>query len=592
MHLSGGRIGAWPVNRDSARINALPVGFSHGATGTQVHLPVKVRTADKRDFTRLDAVIRSFVNTSESLRPSPPPTLLRYVDGDILPVRYLSTDRFGNMVVESADAEHERVTGIIRKDMPAVRTYTCDDLTELLEKGDVFLAKWNARNSRFMLQETLSDYMMRVIPVGSTVTALCKGDNGFGRLLWITDRGFPVTTAALASYKQGDYALMSVESVDDKGTVRTRVMRHTGDTFSEDDARQEFLCGFCRDTPDFREVRRREDTLRDGTQVQALARTLLLVAANDADAPARRETLVTALLLARCCGDAEAETYGRLCLGHLRNVLLFMEDMPGLISCEQYDAPAIRKDSPSVSVMMVTDLLLKIYSCTGPDGSPAPEDLDMKAFSRDSRLVKLLSLLAAERQVRGIVPSAALASIRRTIYELLNVSREDYEGMDIFGYLGPESGMQEYKSSFLIAPKDASEQNQCRTIFKVIDAFLNSETGGTLYLGVNDDGYVCGLEEDMRMLERQDSSKKGMDGLLRAIRQQLETAFPQEVYMTLAIRPVFDDRAVRIDIPPYAGGVVETDGTAWIRFGPECVRMSETLREKIERKRQESRKEN
>ena len=587
VHVCDGRIEAWPVNRDSVRKTAsVTTAFRDPLTGACVMSDTssKMRTADKRDFAKLEVFIRDFSNESATLRRSPKAALKQYADGDTFPIRFLSVDRFGNMVVESADADHERVKGVIRNDMPAVKTYTTDDLTALMDKGDVFLAKWNRKASRFTLQYSLPEHMQKIIPVGSTITALCKGDNSYGRLMWFTKKGFPVTTRMLASYSQGDYALMSVEDVDEKGNVRAKILRHTDDTFVEDDARQDFLAGFSQATPDFREVPRKEDILTDGTQVGALARALLIVAQGEPDTMDRREMLLPALLLARCAGDTMAERYGKICLGHLRNLVAYMEDRAEMITPYAYDIDNLEGDCRK---MLITAAMLRAY---GTDIEPDPEDRVLSLAEtpvQDERLARLRSLLKAEKQVKGIVPTAALASIRRTVLDLLNVSREDYEGMDVFGYLGPESGMQEYKSSFLIAPRDASEQNQQRTVFRVVDAFLNCETGGTLYLGVNDDGYVCGLEEDMRILERQDPRKKGMDGLLRHIRQRLEMAFPQEVYMTLSIRPVFDGRGVRIDVPSYPGGVVDMDGVAWIRFGSECIRMSDNLREKINARKQE-----
>lgn len=592
VHVCDGRVEAWPISRDAVRkLGASSTAFREPFTGARVMSDTlsKVRTADKRDFDRINVFLRDFCNEAQTLRRSPEPAPLQYEDGDTFPVRYISVDRFDNMVLESADAEHEKVRGIIRNDMPPVKTYTAGDLTDLMEKGDVFLAKWNRKASRFILSDTVGDYMKRIVPVGATVTALCKGDNGYGRLLWLTDKGFPVTTRPLASYSQGDYALMSVNGMDDKGNVRVHVMRHTDQGFFEDDARQDFLKGFSQSTPDFPEVPRREDVLSDGTQLAFLARTLLLAATREPDTMDRRETIVTALLLSHCAGDAVAERCCRLCLGHLRNLVAFMEGRPEMISPEPYgtaDMPAGGMNEK----MYLTAGLLKFHGLAGaPEaeketfikewgGLPDSDDID--AGTKD-----LAALLSAERKVRGIVPDAALASIRRKVLELLNVSREEYEGMDVFGYLGPESGMQEYKTSFLIAPKDAAEQNQERTIFRVVDAFLNSKTGGTLYIGVNDGGYVSGVEEDIRLLERLNKSKKGMDGLLRTIRMRLETAFPQEVYMTLSIYSVFEDRAVRIDVPPYVGGVVRLDGVAWVRFGSECVRMRDSLIETVENER-------
>ena len=49
----------------------------------------------------------------------------------------------------------------------------------------------------------------------------------------------------------------------------------------------------------------------------------------------------------------------------------------------------------------------------------------------------------------------------------------------------------------------ADEFAQNTNIMKAICAFLNSTTGGTLYLGVNDQGYVVGIDNDMKYLKMQ-----------------------------------------------------------------------------------------
>lgn len=52
---------------------------------------------------------------------------------------------------------------------------------------------------------------------------------------------------------------------------------------------------------------------------------------------------------------------------------------------------------------------------------------------------------------------------------------------------------------FLQGKNEADIDGQCMIITKTIAGFLNSE-GGTLYIGVNDLGYVCGINDDFSHL--------------------------------------------------------------------------------------------
>ena len=69
------------------------------------------------------------------------------------------------------------------------------------------------------------------------------------------------------------------------------------------------------------------------------------------------------------------------------------------------------------------------------------------------------------------------------------------------GPFGYEDQHKEFKSSlvFPAGKNEADIDRQCMIITKTIAGFLNSE-GGTLYIGVNDLGYVCGINDDFSHL--------------------------------------------------------------------------------------------
>lgn len=66
---------------------------------------------------------------------------------------------------------------------------------------------------------------------------------------------------------------------------------------------------------------------------------------------------------------------------------------------------------------------------------------------------------------------------------------------------GKESDKREFKSSIVFTPADINPKidEQIKTIMKTIAGFMNKD-GGTLYLGVNDAGEVCGIESDFKYL--------------------------------------------------------------------------------------------
>ena len=76
-----------------------------------------------------------------------------------------------------------------------------------------------------------------------------------------------------------------------------------------------------------------------------------------------------------------------------------------------------------------------------------------------------------------------------------------------------EGPLLEFKSSFRWDYQQARSNKEIATaVIKTLAGFMNSHTGGTLLIGVADDGEIVGLENDFKTLRRKDSD--GFEQLL------------------------------------------------------------------------------
>lgn len=129
----------------------------------------------------------------------------------------------------------------------------------------------------------------------------------------------------------------------------------------------------------------------------------------------------------------------------------------------------------------------------------------------------------------------AASSIKEMIAKKLNVSSEQRD----LKYYGSESQYVEFKSSLVYPAQKgksglsmADPEKQEHEIMHIIAGFLNS-TGGTLYLGVNDDHYERGLEEDFsfyRMDNTERNTKyrrsiKSLDNMANYLQNLIDSSF-------------------------------------------------------------------
>lgn len=81
-------------------------------------------------------------------------------------------------------------------------------------------------------------------------------------------------------------------------------------------------------------------------------------------------------------------------------------------------------------------------------------------------------------------------------------------------FFGHEGVEKEFKTSaFIHADKNATEE-QSLVLARVIASFMNTE-GGTLYIGVNDKGYLTGLDQELRF------AHNDSDVYLRSVNQNV-----------------------------------------------------------------------
>ena len=201
------------------------------------------------------------------------------------------------------------------------------------------------------------------------------------------------------------------------------------------------------------------------------------------------------------------------------------------------------------------------------------------------QLARLARLIQTANFMQNTLSSSTLNVIRREIIRTLSIETENDADLEADKgiYLGVESGTLEFKTSIVFPPDNnmqADEYSQNMNVMKGICAFLNSTTGGTLYLGVNDQGYVVGLDNDKSFLKIQT-----IDAYMRYVQDVAKKHFGVDTLPYLRIEALYDNAVVAVHVEPHPYRVVELNGTAYLRVNAESRPMPEEMRrELIDRK--------
>ena len=280
--------------------------------------------------------------------------------------------------------------------------------------------------------------------------------------------------------------------------------------------------------------------------------------------------------------DSISLEYIDLSCTYLKNLLAFASEKIDKIKTIQ--PASYMAGIPSVIMKQKVTRLLQAY---GVDNDADMLSTIIHDPNEEPILVRLAKLIQSCNRIDDVYP-AIKPVIKREITKFLSAETED--NADFEEVVGPDLGVEnsrkEFKTSFFFAPSKALEQNQEKTIFKSLCAFLNTQDGGTLYLGVNDSGGINGLDTDLEQLEKKViGNYKGIDGYIRYITDRAKEWFDLDVRINFKIESIYDGKVVAINVEPYQYGVVEFDGTPYIRNNSESVKMNQTLRKQIESRR-------
>lgn len=138
-----------------------------------------------------------------------------------------------------------------------------------------------------------------------------------------------------------------------------------------------------------------------------------------------------------------------------------------------------------------------------------------------------------------------------------------------FGYEGVD---REFKSSAFIHPDKKSDETQIMALARVVASFMNTD-GGTLYIGVNDNGYLNGLDMDLKMCHYDcDVYLRSVNiGLIRQLGEGKEEQNRYQDYIRCAFHEYKDGRLVLAFRVPPLNEVVKVNGNVYTRSGSSSI---------------------
>ena len=505
----------------------------------------------------------------------------RYDNGDTVDVRVIRKDNEGKLWVRTIDKEYESIEGYIKT--PALQNinYYMQDFYAYLNVGDYMtLQVCDVDKGVFDISEEFKDYIINERADGSKsicayINRITPDRSGKHKAYMWTDSGYAAQGYVNGDYKEGDYVQIKILSFGENsyyGVVMTQILCMSEDEFNVNEAKRDCVGCFCIAPEEEGEV-----NYLSMDMLRLLSRVLLGYQKNLPRPSDRHRILCFMRIIAEMTGNQMDAKYLSFLSDYMEALVLFAKG--------EYDKLRPLEFSSESEPETVTrrKRVVDVMSAYGND-SMNDHLSDIIETDEDELIHKIAILVQSCNRIDHVISKSMQNVIKREIIKCLAIETEGDTDLEEENgvYLGIENDRQEFKTSFFHAPASAKEQNQKLTIMRGICAFLNTKVGGTLYLGVDDLGYIKGVDSDIAYMEKTAyGSYKGIDGYIRYITDEAKKHFDISMMTNIRINSMYDGKVIAITVSPFEYDIVKIEGEAFIRINSETIRMSESMRRQL-----------
>ncbi len=564
--------------------------LTSGASSLDTKIGIAIRTASNEkckqssetNIPLMDDYVKDLVSLIQKTKKKEAKPVLKYVDGEELIVRVTSIDRNRNINVETVDDNYERMQGMITFDKQNIIYYYTSEFAKYFRAGDFIKAKVKDVEKRtFGIEDTFISFVVEDCreQYSLNTTEAKVIFKSATSLVWMNERGVPIYTRMNDNYEVGDCALLLIKEYCtgvQYGKIHASVIEPV-ENFDISEVQKECIIAFAEAIPAPDNAIAANGQMLGRNVLCILSRMLFEYQKQLLKPSERYHFIANARIMSEITGDVSAASYIGFCSTYLRLLIQFVNNES--VANITLESEEEFKDAKDTFVRLSVLKLLKEYGKT--ENSEVLASTISEYEEKIPILARLARLIQTANSLRGNLSDAGINVIKREIIRTLSletVNDTDLEA-DSGTYLGLESGTQEFKTSFVYPSGNnmqPAEKTQELNVFRGVCAFMNSETGGTLYLGVNDQGYVIGLADDMKYLHMTE-----IDTYQRHIQDRAKHYFDTDGIMHLRMEPLYDNKVLAIHVEPHPYRVVELDGVAYLRVNAESREMPEKVKQEM-----------
>ncbi len=504
--------------------------------------------------------------------------LLKYDITDRQTIRVRVTGKDLNTIfVETTDPKYEPIKGKLM--MNSTFAYSFNDCLKYLPVGYDIEARLGGITQDgtgiFDMAADFKKYIMEeCVRSGEEVLAKSlKVTNG--NTMWFTETGYVVYTQK-NEFDPDLYARLQVTHMSPNGYVHADFIEESNDRFDEQGVREEVLIHYCFDHEDDLPEEEGNKTAAIRASELSAAAIILYILQRKISVPTERyKMLCTIGILCKISENINSMNFLDFMSQYLRCCIYFVQG--------KYDKMFSVNVADDISELDVVKRRRLIVEILGNYERPSNVQLVDDAIDGDDEMIsKLTKLVQSSSRIRGILSESSLNVIKREITKMLSIEDDTATDLDEENgaYFGNEDMSKEFKTSFVYPPNNNMKPapvTQHQNVFKAVCGFLNSETGGTLYLGVNDLGYAFGIKQDMDFLRFHN-----IDEYTRHIQDEAKRAFGLDVLIDIQIVPLCDNNVVALQIKPCEHKIVHLDGKAYLRINAETREMDEDMKKRAQ----------